>query len=239
LAEPAILAQVNLQMGRALLVQGRLDKAEDHLQRAGSLAVEIRDTVVHGQSCRFLAVVSERRNRPAEALEHSRRAAALFQRAGWRPGLAAALNDMGWYHAELGDAHTALDLCRRSLAEHEAMGNVDGQAFTCDSIGYAYHLLGRHGQAIGYYQRALGMLRAVGDRATEATTLVRLAESQRAAGEAAAARATWREAANILDQVDSARAGAIREKLRDLAAYDPAPDHSVTYDLAARASRRL
>jgi DNA-binding SARP family transcriptional activator/tetratricopeptide (TPR) repeat protein len=242
-ADPAVLAQAHHLMGRALLTQGSLDEAQDHLQRAGSLAVAIGDPVVQGQSCRFLACVAERRNRPAEALEHSRRAAALFQRAGWRPGLAAALNDIGWYHAELGDSETALDFCRRSLAEHEALGNLDGQAFTCDSIGYAYHRLGRYAQAIRYYKRALDLLRAVGDRAAEADTLYRLGESQRATGEPAAARVTWQEAAILLDQVDPARADAVRAKLRDLAACDPGTYDPDTYDpavdgLEARASRR-
>ncbi len=90
------------------------------------------------------------------------------------------------------------------------------QAFTCDSLGFIHHHLGRHQQALAAYRRALELLREVGDRDQESHTLVRMGETYEAIGEHEAARQAWTAAAAILD--DLAPLDAVHVRARLLAA---------------------
>jgi tetratricopeptide (TPR) repeat protein len=84
----------------------------------------------------------------------------------------------------------------------EELGDRSGQGHAWDSIGYVRRHLGQYPEAVECYQRALGFLREIGDRDSEAESLAALGDTYHAAGDDAAARAAWEEAARILDQLD-------------------------------------
>src|SRR5262249_37814425 len=81
------------------------------------------------------------------------------------------------------------------------------------SLGYAHHHLGHHTQAIACYQHALRLLRDLGDRYHEATTLTHLGDTHHTAGNPDAARDAWQQALTILDQLDHPHADTVRAKL--------------------------
>ncbi|MBE1489828.1 AfsR/SARP family transcriptional regulator [Plantactinospora soyae] len=223
LAEPGTRALVHYHLARAYYQQDRLDDAHTHLLRALDLAAQAGDLLVEAHSHVRLAMVWEQRERLAEALDHARHAATLFHAAGHGAGQAAALNDIGWYHAHLGDHRRALTFCERALAQHEALGNWLGQGITCDSLGYAHHHLGHHRQAIGYYRQALDQFRDLGDRHEEAKTLTRLGETHLADDDTDAARTVWRQAVAILDDLNPSEAERLRTRLYELDRYNDPP----------------
>jgi tetratricopeptide (TPR) repeat protein len=131
--------------------------------------------------------------------------------------LANGLNAIGLIHAYAGNYEEALPYCQRA---ERAAGTVDEPFLNraiADSLAYVHHHLGQYPLAIDCYQRAVRLVREVDDNHTAARTLVRLGETQRAAGQPDAAARSWREALDILDPIDPIEAASVREKLDDLA----------------------
>jgi tetratricopeptide (TPR) repeat protein len=199
-----------LGMGHGAM--GSLDEAHVHLEKSVGLFLELGDPeeanvllgqgVVYGRQCRY----DEARHCAEKALE-------LYRSTGdWR-GQALALNNIGWYFAQLDDHGQALDHCRQALQMLQKIGDRRGEARTWDSLGYAHHRLGDHRQAIACYQSALEWKREFGDREDLAETLERLGDSHAAAGEPDPARGAWQDALDILDELGHHTADQVRAKL--------------------------
>jgi tetratricopeptide (TPR) repeat protein len=95
------------------------------------------------------------------------------------------------------------------------VGHRLGEADTWDSLGVAYHHLGRHVDAIAAYQRALALYRDHGNRYNEAGTLVRLGDTCQASGDAGTARDCWRTALTIFTDFDYPDAEQVQDRLRN------------------------
>jgi hypothetical protein len=52
------------------------------------------------------------------------------------------LNQVGWYHATLGEYAQALAYCRQALEVVRKLDDRHSEAATLDSLGYAHHHLG-------------------------------------------------------------------------------------------------
>ncbi|VXD11466.1 hypothetical protein PL9631_1030054 [Planktothrix paucivesiculata PCC 9631] len=87
-------------------------------------------------------------------------------------------------YSSLGEKQQALDYYNQALPLLRAVGNRGGEANTLNNIGYVYDSLGEKQQALDYYNQALPLsrgvgeattlnplLRVVGNRGVEATTL--------------------------------------------------------------------
>ncbi|MFQ5342622.1 MAG: CHAT domain-containing protein, partial [Anaerolineae bacterium] len=76
----------------------------------------------------------------------------------------------GWVLKRLGDTTRGLDLTESAL--EIARGHYQQlELEALNNIGLVYDALGEKQQALGYYEQALPLMRQVGDRAGEATTL--------------------------------------------------------------------
>jgi DNA-binding SARP family transcriptional activator/tetratricopeptide (TPR) repeat protein len=160
-----------------------------------------------------LAWLSEREQRPADALRHAQESFDLFGAAGNRPAQAMALNDIGYCHALLGQYAEALACCERALTAIREVGEPHWEAATWDSLGYIHHQLGDLDQAIACYERSVGLWRDLADRFNEADTLDQLGNVQRSAGDLGAARRTWTRAVGIFDEIDHPDGDQVRAKL--------------------------
>ena len=149
-----------------------------------------------------LAGVSEREGQPAQALEHSRQALALFEAGGHRHRQARALNAVGWYSALVGDHAGAIAHCERSRHLADQLGDRQLGANVRDSLGYAHHRLGDHTRAVECYRQALALQRdGLGDRYHEGLMLAHLADAEEAAGRTAEADANRQHALGILAEL--------------------------------------
>jgi len=138
--------------------------------------------------------------RPADALAHARQALALVGDAGDHAGQAQALNDIGWYHAQLGDHHQALTHCQQALTLHRALGDRRGEAQALDSAGYAHHHLGDPQQALAFLEQSLALNREL-DLQGQAIVLSHLGDTHRATGDITRARDAWQQALAIVGQL--------------------------------------
>ena len=102
----------------------------------------------------------------------------------------------------------------RALRVYEHLGDRRGAADTWDSIGYANQGLARYRSATRCYRRAVALFGELGDRFAEATSLTRLGDNHRAAGDPVAARLAWSAALAILTDLDHPHAGEVRARLR-------------------------
>jgi O-methyltransferase involved in polyketide biosynthesis len=66
------------------------------------------------------------------------------------------------------------------------------------------------------YRRAVDLIRQLGDRYREATTVVNLGEAHRAGGDADAARHAWQQALAVLEHLDHPDAADVRRRLASL-----------------------
>jgi tetratricopeptide (TPR) repeat protein len=88
-----------------------------------------------------------------------------------------------------------------------------GEAHTADSLGFIYGRLGDHVQAARWFDHALGLFREFGDRYNEADALLNLGDVFAAKGDPAAATRSWRDAAQILRELDHPREAEARQRL--------------------------
>jgi hypothetical protein len=116
-------------------------------------------------------------------LHHARAALAGFRAAGHEVGQGLALNAAGWAHARLDNFADARDHCRQALGLHQMTDNQTAEAETWDSLGYAWHGLGRLDLAEDSYRRSLDLFRRLGDLHCEARALVNLGETRLAAAD--------------------------------------------------------
>jgi DNA-binding SARP family transcriptional activator/tetratricopeptide (TPR) repeat protein len=200
---------------------GGYGEAHTHLRRALDPSTEAGDLVGQAHTHLHLGGLWERQDRPDRALDHGQQALILFRATGHRRGQAGALNNLGWYHALLGDHAQAVTYCRQALTLFQQLGDRVGEAAACDSLGYAHHHLGHHTRAVDCYQQALTGYRDLGDRYQEATTLTHLGDTHLAADQPDAARAAWTDALGILTDLDHPDAEAVHARLATLDQTSP------------------
>ncbi|MEU9455542.1 BTAD domain-containing putative transcriptional regulator [Streptomyces sp. NPDC048277] len=204
---------------------GRLDRweeAEAHLARALELFGETGDAVGQGRVHRHLAYLANRRGRHEEALGHYADASTLYRTAGWPSGEAYVANEVGWTYILMGAYEDALKECARALAVHQESGDRNGAASAWDSLGYAHHHLHEHDHALECYEHALRLYRESRERYLEADTLVHIGDTHRAARHDTRAALAWRQALEILEEIDHPEAADVRVRLNGLRAPDPA-----------------
>jgi DNA-binding SARP family transcriptional activator len=217
LGDPARQAAAHRVLGGALSYLLAYDQAGAHLAACLRLYQDLGDDAGKAQAHMGQAWLSDRLDRYRDALSHAEQALVLYQAARDRAGQARALNSRGWYQAQLGDYQRARASCRKALALQRDLGDRWAEAHTADSLGYAEHRLGHLTEAASCYEHALRLCREVGDRGTAADVLAHLGDVHFAAGKIEVARASWREAMGIFDDLHHPDAGKVRAKLRQTA----------------------
>src|SRR5262249_1090348 len=101
------ISQSHRALGLANCGLGHRDDARSHCDRALQLSREIDDHGVQGQIHLGIAYFLDAEGNYADALRHSQDAYDQFQADGRLTGQASALNNIGWFHAKLGDYRRA------------------------------------------------------------------------------------------------------------------------------------
>jgi tetratricopeptide (TPR) repeat protein len=114
-------------------------------------------------------------------------------------------NRLGWVLQRTGDTQAGLRWLEQALALAQGK-DQDLELQVRNNMALVYSATGHPDQALALYQQALPMLREVGDRAGEATTLNNMAEVYRATGHPDQALALYQQALPIRREVGD-RAG--------------------------------
>ncbi|GAA0925306.1 AfsR/SARP family transcriptional regulator [Virgisporangium aurantiacum] len=210
-------AWAHRSLARAYRQVGRFDEAHEHMNRALDLYTGAGDRAGMAHTHHSLGQLYEMREKPRDALDHAQRAFEIFQEIGDSSGAASALNGMGWCRTRLGDHERALADCEEALRLQQTIGDRYGEATTWDSLGYIHGQLGGYEQAVTCCRRGIALHHDGGDRVSEADTTMQLGDTHRAFGNHAAAERSFRQAIQILDEINQPT-GPARAKLIDLLA---------------------
>jgi tetratricopeptide (TPR) repeat protein/transcriptional regulator with XRE-family HTH domain len=192
---------------------GDTDQARSHYASSVTLYRRLGDRLGEAKIEQSLGGLAERHGQYTEALGHSEQALRLYRAVGDQVAEAGALNDVGWYHGLVGEYEQARTFCRQALALCVEAGSRFTEGHVWDSLGYAEYQLGNLTEALTCYQRALAIGREAGERRLEAEALNHLGDTRQAAGDRAQAREHWRQAADILDDIQHPSAERVRAKL--------------------------
>jgi tetratricopeptide (TPR) repeat protein len=206
-------ARAHHGLGRVRIPAAALRASRRHLAQALGLYQELGDPIGQASVHSQLGMILDHEGRTQEALAEAQQALHLARAAGHRGHEASALNLIGWLHAHQGHHELALKRCRNALVLYRGIRDRLGEAGTWDSIGYVSHLSGNFDEAAEHYYRALQLSRDVRCRSAQATILDHLGDNCEAAGSPEAARDFWRQALAILDELQLAETGGIRQKL--------------------------
>ncbi len=217
-------ARAHHGLGRACALLGSLPEARTHLSRARQLYEQVGDVTAEARTHIDMSTAFAGHGHFPEALEHAERARDLFRAARNRTGYATALNNIGWDLIHLGRHEEAVGCCEDALAAFRELGDRYGEAAALDSLGYAHQHLGDYARGAARCQQALAVFRELGDRYNQASVLIHVGENlsasqdrasqDRASQDRAGARAAWREALAILEELNHPDAGQVRDRLR-------------------------
>ncbi|GIF64113.1 SARP family transcriptional regulator [Asanoa ishikariensis] len=211
---PDVRAQAfaHRRLAYACMLLGHDDNAGAQLSQALRLYESSGDAFGQSVVHHSLSNLYDHRQDPTRALHHAEQALTWAEQAEDANEQAAALNAIGWCHAQLGHHVEALTYCQRALRLIDP-NNHRAMADTWDSIGFAHHHLSDFAQAADAYRHALTLARQAGARHLEATVLTHLGDTHHAAGEQAAAHDAWEPALKIMVDIDETAADEIRDRI--------------------------
>ncbi|THA76068.1 tetratricopeptide repeat protein [Streptomyces sp. A0642] len=211
LDDPTAIVRNSASLARALAETGRLDQAEEQV---GLMLGQMHRLPPAEQAVaeRSAGWVRGRQGRHSEALDHARRALALFRTLGDRGSEARELNAVGWYLTLIGDHRQAIAMCEEALPMLRESGNRRSEAATWDSIGFARQRLGDLDAAIADYERSLRLYEEVLDTYNQADVLDHIASAHLARGDDAQARESWARAARLLSAIGNPRADEMQAR---------------------------
>ncbi|MEV0647382.1 BTAD domain-containing putative transcriptional regulator [Phytomonospora sp. NPDC050363] len=129
---------------------------------------------------------------------------------------ARALNQVGWFQANLGDLDAAALSCGEALAVNRVLGNRLGEASTLHSLGLVHRRRGDLQEAARYYAEAAECYRGQDVSYSLAVTLRDLGEMHAQLGRTAGARAAWEESATIFAALGRSEARDVEIALKGL-----------------------
>jgi tetratricopeptide (TPR) repeat protein len=213
------VANTTYNIGRAHMALGQVEQAIEYFTRALALRRELLDVRAEAETLFDLARASARANRFDEAVRHFREAAELARRTR-RPRLEVmALYGAGAIELNRERAEAAIALLRQAL---ERMRGHAGEEFRRErrlvltSLGSAYFLAGKYGEAASTYSEGVRAAHADGDRFLLAELLFGLGQVQAAQASYRHALACYFQAQRLVPEAASPLAQAIDRRLREL-----------------------
>ncbi|WP_406000173.1 AfsR/SARP family transcriptional regulator [Streptomyces sp. NBC_00829] len=215
--DPAPLYWANNDRGIIALNQGRYEEAEQYLLRAmeGSRA----DDNSPGEASALcnLSRLSLFMGRTSEAINLAQQGLAIYDRIGLTLRLANARYALGISLAQAGRHTQALDQLSEALQMFGKNRQRLWEGTTHFRIAQVHLSAGRPARAAQHAEQALATGCIGGDR-IRANVLTELGKSLAALGQADRARACWRDALSLHEQIGSGEAAEVRGLLSPLSA---------------------
>jgi tetratricopeptide (TPR) repeat protein len=211
------VANTTYNLGRAHLVLGQVERAIEYFTRALALRRQMLDIRAEAETHFDLARASAQVKRFDDAVHHFREAAHLARRVR-RPRLEVmALYGAGVIELNRERSAEAIALLRQALERlrgHEELRRE--RRLVLVSLGSAYVLAGRYGEAMEAYSEGMRAARTEGDHFLLAESLVGIGHVQEAQERYRHALACYFQAQRMLSEADSPLARAIEHRLHAL-----------------------
>jgi tetratricopeptide (TPR) repeat protein/TolB-like protein len=186
-----LIARARYVEGRSYFNQGQLRQAEESLQIARQIFVDIGDRSGAAGVLNVLGSVMSDRHDLARAVTMYKEALASSEQIGDRRGMSSALNNMGVVLKDQRRFDEARQAHERALALRREIADRNWIAISLSNIGVVLFEQDRLGEAARYYKESLAMSRELANRRSEVRALHNLAIVDREMGNLAAARAGY------------------------------------------------
>jgi ATP/maltotriose-dependent transcriptional regulator MalT len=138
-----------------------------------------------------------------KALELLEQALDAARRAGYRPGVIVAANDLALVHLDLGDQVAAIEGLNEALSVAEAIGDRRMAALAICNIGESHRLRGEYGLALRCFSHAFHLSAEIGDLVNMVTVAENLATTLAAQGREREAEPLLGRAVELARHLDS------------------------------------
>jgi CHAT domain-containing protein len=192
---------------------GENKKAIDYYTRALALLREAGEPYEVGGVLENIGTSYKFLGNQLKALEYYNEALSVFVQSGNVNAQANLLQNIGATYDSADEAGRvkALEYYNKALNLLRDDENRVGMAALLHNIAVIYHDSGTFDKAWDYSNQSLQMMKAIGDRPGEASTLLNLADTERSLNRLSSARSRVEEAIKI---VESLRSGLISQNLR-------------------------
>ncbi|HEY7289745.1 MAG TPA: tetratricopeptide repeat protein [Vicinamibacterales bacterium] len=200
-----LLGRARLLEGRGYYNQGQLALAEQSLERARQLFVDVGDRASAATTLNTLAAVLGDEQDITRAERMQQESLAVSEEIGDRRSMSSALNNLGIFLKDQRRFDEARQAHERALALRREIGDQNWTAVSLSNIGVVLFEQDRYPEALKYYNDSLAICRQIGDRRGEVRALHNIAIVQRQMGQLDAARAGYNESLAIRTELGDKR----------------------------------
>src|SRR5213593_4678746 len=235
--EQAVERHALTARGAIALVSGRIDEAADYFTQALLAASRDGDAVTTGRCSNNLGIISNLRGRHAEAIGSWEIAAAAFERAGLRRGVAECQHNQAIAYLDQGAFDQSLAAADRAVDQAEADGDRTLRALKFRGRAEIRVVRGELEQARAELDRVREIRSGLRDTVGEAEDLRVAASLYAAEGQSAAAEVALGE---VIARAEShGRPQLLAEATRDLAVLLRRSGRTSEAQVAARRAKAI
>jgi tetratricopeptide (TPR) repeat protein len=194
------LCEAHQHRARVELAWGRLQEAQESMQRALSVARRTQHPAVIADALQGVASLRARCGEYQQAVQDFQRYVDALIPLGDARRLGYALNDLALVQRACGEFAQAQQSLARADEQFRQMSDLWGQAAVSDNMGCILRDLGRYAEAQSYLERALELNRATGDQRGIGCSLVDLGVLRNDQGDYAGALEYLDRVVELLDQ---------------------------------------
>jgi CHAT domain-containing protein/tetratricopeptide (TPR) repeat protein len=151
---PELESAARASVGHAYRLLGEPEEARRHLQRALTIARQLRLPLREAQTLHNLAESERQSGEPEAALLHLDRALTLFDELEERRWQARSLNSLGLVYEILGESSRARTALEQALELRRRVEDLQGEAHTLTNLGWLAAGEGKHQEALRRYGEA-------------------------------------------------------------------------------------
>jgi DNA-binding SARP family transcriptional activator len=180
---------------------GQLPEAAACLEQSLAISRALGDRHSQGVSLNNLSTVYGSLGGYQRAVDCLSEALGIFRETGNRRSVAANLGNLGEVYERQGAYAEAVSTYQQSLAMFRELGNALGEASVLGSLGRVHRLRGQHVAALDCLSKGLAIAERAGDRRGVAVCLRDLGYVSEALDDLPQARAHWRQALGIFEEL--------------------------------------
>jgi tetratricopeptide (TPR) repeat protein len=117
-----------------------------------------------------------------QAVQKYQQALAIFERVGFKEGIALTAGNLGIIYGHWGQYDKALGQYNKVLEIFTKIGDLENVGKTLGNMGAVYYHWGQNAKAVEFYEKDLAICRKIGDSKGERAILMNLGNVQRAWG---------------------------------------------------------
>ncbi|WP_228708318.1 tetratricopeptide repeat protein [Amycolatopsis keratiniphila] len=207
------LAWSAINLAEAHRRRGDLDRARDLFGQAVEISEEIGENPSLGWALVGLGNIAHEREDYAEAVRLAEQSVEVNARIGYQLGEATARVHLGRAYRDLGERDLALDHGLRAFDAYAKDADQHGMGFALVPLARTCRRFGDLDQALGYCEQALTAYRNCGDVWGQADALDERGCALAAQGHTDDAMAVWRDALQLVMDLDDRKANVLRGRL--------------------------